>query len=82
MVSRPIANGCSKDSNKITRPQLLTPVYAQNFIASPLTSRPLKGTTPTVDLVFGYKKLNKSPILKLLLSRLDELIARVSKKAK
>ena len=28
----------------------------------------------------GYKKSNKSPILKLLLSRLDELVARVSKK--
>src|SRR6266446_1105546 len=35
----------------------------------------------TVDLVLGYKKSNESPILKLLLSRLDELVARVSKKA-
>ena len=58
----------------------LLPVYAQNFLASPLTSRPLKGNTPTVDLVLGYKKSNKSPILKLLLSRLDELVARVSNK--
>jgi hypothetical protein len=81
MVSRSVANRCSKHSNKITRPiQLLSPVYAQNFIASPLTSRPLKGNAPTVDLVLGYKKSNKSPILKLLLSRLDELVARVSKK--
>jgi LysR family hca operon transcriptional activator len=60
----------------------LLPVYAQNFLASPLTSRPLKGNTPTVDLVLGYKKSNKSPILKLLLSRLDELVARVSKRKK
>ena len=30
-------------------------------------------------LALGYKKSNKSPILKLLLSRLDELVARVSK---
>jgi NAD(P)-dependent dehydrogenase (short-subunit alcohol dehydrogenase family) len=30
----------------------------------------------------GYKKSNKSPILKLLLSRLDELVARVSKREK
>jgi LysR family hca operon transcriptional activator len=58
----------------------LLPAYAQNFLASSLTSRPLKGDTPTVDLVLGYKKSNKSPILKLLLSRLDELVARVSKK--
>jgi LysR family hca operon transcriptional activator len=60
----------------------LLPVYAENFLASSLTSRPLKGDTPTVDLVLGYKKSNKSPILKLLLSRLDELVARVSKKTK
>jgi hypothetical protein len=38
--------------------------------------------TLTVDLVLGYKKSNKSPILKLLLSRLAELIARVSKRTK
>jgi LysR family hca operon transcriptional activator len=33
---------------------------------------------PTVELVLGYKKSNQSPILRLLLSRLDQLIARVS----
>jgi LysR family hca operon transcriptional activator len=56
----------------------LLPAYAQNFLPSSLTSRPLKGDTPTVDLVLGYKKSNQSPILKLLLSRLDELVARAS----
>jgi LysR family hca operon transcriptional activator len=60
----------------------LLPVYAQNFLASSLTSRPLKGDVPTVDLVLGYKKSNRSPMLKVLLSRLDELIARVSKRKK
>jgi LysR family hca operon transcriptional activator len=59
----------------------LLPAYAQNFLLSSVTSRPLKGDTPTVDLVLGYKKSNQSPILKLLLSKLDELVARVSKKA-
>ena len=59
----------------------LLPAYAQNFLPSSITSRPLKGDAPTVELVLGYKKSNKSPILKLLLSRLDELVARVSKKA-
>jgi len=57
----------------------LLPAYAQNFLPRPVTSRPLKGDTPTIDLVLGYKKSNQSPILKLLLSRLDELVARVSK---
>jgi LysR family hca operon transcriptional activator len=58
----------------------LLPAYVQNFLTSSVTSRPLKGEPPTIELVLGYKKSNKSSILKLLLSRLDELIARVSRK--
>ena len=58
----------------------LLPAYAQNFLPVSVTSRPLKGDVPTVDLVLGYRKSNQSPILKLLLSRLDELVERVSKK--
>jgi len=64
-----------------TRGVGLLPAYAQNFLPSSLTSRPLKGDTPTVDLVLGYRKSNQSPILKLLLSRLDELVARASNKS-
>src|ERR1700730_15710662 len=60
----------------------LLPAYAQNFLPSSVTSPPLKGDTPTVDLVFGYKRSNQSPILKLLLSRLDELVARASNKSR
>jgi LysR family transcriptional regulator, hca operon transcriptional activator len=63
-----------------TRGVGLLPAYAQNFLPSSVTSRPLKGDTPTVELVLGYKKSNQSPILKLLLSRLDELVATVSSK--
>jgi LysR family hca operon transcriptional activator len=65
-----------------TRGVGLLPAYAKNFLPSSVTSRPLKGDTPTIELVLGYKKSNESPILKLLLSRLDELIARVSKRAR
>jgi LysR family hca operon transcriptional activator len=60
----------------------LLPAYAQSFLPSSVTSRPLKGDAPTVDLVLGYKKSSQSPILKLLLSRLDELVARASDKAR
>jgi LysR family transcriptional regulator, hca operon transcriptional activator len=60
----------------------LLPAYAQNFLPSSVTSRPLKGDAPTVDLVFGYKKSNQSPILRLLLSKLDELVARASSKTR
>jgi LysR family hca operon transcriptional activator len=58
----------------------LLPAYAKNFLPRSVTSRPLKGESPTVDLVLGYKKSNQSPVLELLLSRLDELVERVSKK--
>jgi LysR family hca operon transcriptional activator len=63
-----------------TRGVGLLPAYAQDFLPASVTSRPLKGDVPTVDLVLGYRKSNQSPILKLLLLRLDELVARVSKK--
>jgi LysR family transcriptional regulator, hca operon transcriptional activator len=58
----------------------LLPAYAQNFLPPSLTSRPLTGETPTVDLVLAYRKSNQSPVLKLLLSRLDELVSCVSHK--
>ena len=64
-----------------TRGLGLLPAYAQNFLPRSVTSRPLQGDTPTVDLVLGYNRANQSPVLKLLLSRLDELVARVSKRA-
>ncbi len=65
-----------------TRGVGLLPAYAQNFLPRSVTSRPLKGDTPTIDLVLGYKKSNQSPILKLLLSRLDELVAGASNKTR
>ncbi len=58
----------------------LLPAYAQNFLPWSVISRPLKGDVPTIDLVIGYSKANTSPILKLFLSRVDDLIASVSKK--
>ena len=61
-----------------TRSVALLPAYAQNFLPWSVISRPLSGEVPTIDLVVGYNKSNTSPILKLFLSRLDDLIARVS----
>lgn len=58
----------------------LLPVYAKNLLSGLVTSRPLKGEAPTIDLCLGYKKDNDSPILQFLLSRVDELIARVAGK--
>jgi LysR family hca operon transcriptional activator len=59
-----------------TRGVALLPRYAENFLPWSVTSRPLTGDSPTIDLVIGYSKANTSPILKLFLSRSDELLAR------
>jgi len=63
-----------------TRGVAFLPAYAQNFLPWSVISRPIKGDAPTIDLVIGYNRANASPTLKLFLSRLDELIARVSTK--
>ena len=63
-----------------TRGVALLPAYVRNFMPWSVISRPLKGDAPTIDLVVGYNRANESPTLKLFLSRLDELIARVSRK--
>jgi LysR family hca operon transcriptional activator len=63
-----------------TRGVTLLPAYAQNFLTWSVISRPLKGQAPTIDLVIGYNKANTSPILKLFLSKSDDLISRVANK--
>jgi LysR family hca operon transcriptional activator len=54
----------------------LLPAYAKNFLPSSVTSRPLDGEAPTIDLVIGTNKTNTSPILRLFLSRVDQLRKR------
>jgi LysR family hca operon transcriptional activator len=56
-----------------TRGVALLPAYAKNFLPRSLTSRPLDGEAPTIDLVIGYNKTSTSPILGLFLSRVDNL---------
>src|SRR5260221_12679390 len=57
-----------------TRGLALMPVYAKNLLPWSVVSRPLEGEAPTIDVAVGYSKSNTSPILKLFLSRLDELV--------
>src|SRR5436853_5987754 len=40
----------------------LLPAYAQNLLPRSVTSRPLLGDVPTIDLGVGYRKTNTSPI--------------------
>src|SRR6202048_3935669 len=56
-----------------TRGLALMPAYAKNLLPWSVVSRPLEGEAPTIDLAVGYSKANTSPILKLFLSRLEEL---------
>jgi LysR family hca operon transcriptional activator len=65
-----------------TRGVALLPAYAQNFLPWSVISRPIRGEAPTIDLVIGYHKANKSATLKLFLSRVDDLIARVSQRGR
>jgi LysR family transcriptional regulator, hca operon transcriptional activator len=56
-----------------TRGLALMPAYAENLLPESVVSRPLDGEAPTIEVAVGYSKSNTSPILKLFLSRLDEL---------
>jgi LysR family transcriptional regulator, hca operon transcriptional activator len=62
-----------------TRGVALLPDFARNFLTLSVTSRPLEGEAPSIDLVLGYHKANNSPLLKAFLSRVDEMIRHVSK---
>jgi LysR family hca operon transcriptional activator len=64
-----------------TRGLALMPAYARNLLPWSVVSRPLEGEAPTIELAVGYSDSNRSPVLKLFLSRLDVLIASVSKRA-
>src|SRR6476646_5706556 len=65
-----------------TRGVALLPASIAKLLPWSVTSRPLKGEAPTIDLVVGYHKANTSPILIIFLSRIDDLIARISSKVR
>ena len=56
-----------------TRGVMLLPAYTRRYLPETITTRPVQGDAPTLDLVIAYHKANNSPILKLLLSRVDRL---------
>ena len=61
-----------------TRGVGIAPAYIEKLLPATLVSRPLEGDVPTIDLVVGYLDTNHSPFLKVFLSQLETLIARVS----
>src|SRR5580692_8321299 len=58
-----------------TRGVMLLPAYTKRYLPVSITTRPVKGEVPTLDLVLAYHKSNNLPILKLLLSRIRQLAA-------
>lgn len=58
-----------------TRAVSLLPAYVEPLLPWSVTSRPLEGVPPTIDLAVGYRSDNTSPVLKVFLAGLDDLIA-------
>ncbi|WP_338824950.1 LysR substrate-binding domain-containing protein [Bradyrhizobium septentrionale] len=56
-----------------THAVMLLPAYTARYLPDTITTRPVQGEAPTLDLVIAYHKANKSPILMLLLSRVGRL---------
>ena len=61
-----------------TRGVMLLPAYTRRYLPASITTRPVQGEAPTLDLVIAYHKANKSPILKLLLASVGKLAAASS----
>jgi LysR family transcriptional regulator, hca operon transcriptional activator len=59
-----------------TRGLALLPLYARNLLPPSVVSRPLHGKAPTIELVIGYNRANTSSLLKMFLSKVDNLVAR------
>ena len=57
-----------------TRGLALMPAYAKGLLPWSVVSRPLEGEEPTIELAVGYNTSNSSPILRLFLSRPNELM--------
>jgi LysR family transcriptional regulator, hca operon transcriptional activator len=65
-----------------SRAVALMPAYAKNYLPSSVTSRPIKGDAPKVDLVVGYNRANTSRVLKLFLERVGGLTSAKASRAR
>jgi LysR family hca operon transcriptional activator len=55
----------------------ILPASIGSYLPPSIVTRPLGGEQPMIDLVLGFHKANKSPVLEKLLSRLPSLSARI-----
>jgi LysR family hca operon transcriptional activator len=60
-----------------TRGVGLLPASIEDVLPPGVVSRPLMGEQPAIDLMVGYRRDNDSPILRVFLTKLDELLAQM-----
>jgi LysR family transcriptional regulator, hca operon transcriptional activator len=60
-----------------TRGVGILPASIEDVLPPGVVSRPLAGEQPTIDLMVGYRRDNDSPILRVFLTKLDELLAQI-----
>ena len=51
----------------------LMPLYARNLLPPSVTTRPLTGKAPTIDLSLAYNQANTSKLLKAIVARTGDL---------
>ena len=56
-----------------TRGIMLLPAYTKRYLPETITTRPVRGDAPTLDLVIAHHKANRSAILKRLLANIGKL---------
>jgi LysR family hca operon transcriptional activator len=61
-----------------TRAVMLLPAYTKRYLPDSITTRPVQGEAPTIDLIIAYHKASRSPILKWLLSSVGKFAERPS----
>lgn len=59
----------------------LLPAYARRLLPPSVVGVPLEDGAPTIDLAIAYAKANNSYLLRLILSRVDQLIEQRSRTA-
>jgi LysR family hca operon transcriptional activator len=62
-----------------TRGVALLPASIKDVLPWSVVSRPLRGEQPTIDLMVGYRRENDSPILRVFLNKLEELLVRMAR---
>ena len=55
----------------------ILPASINRYLPGSITSCPMAGEQPTVDLVLGYHRANTSPLLRTFLSKIDDLADRI-----